>query len=55
MLLLFADEEKKKHGETDDAAHLENIKPDGLILKSALLTLRCRDKAQVCYTVIVFF
>lgn len=54
MLSLFADEEDKAWRETDDADHLENIKPDGLILKSALLTLCCREKAQACYTVLVF-
>lgn len=29
MLSLFADEEEKAWRETDDADHLENIKPDG--------------------------
>lgn len=49
---------KKRHGKSADAAHPENVKPDGLMLTFALTIImlqRSGDKAQVCFAGLVLF
>lgn len=49
---------KRQQGEIADAAHKKNVTSGDLMLKLTLLTIWYkdqRDKAQVCYAVLVLF
>lgn len=49
---------KRRHGKSADAAHLEHVKSDGLMLTFALsiiVSQRSGDKIQVCFAGLVLF